>query len=283
MHNLSPLEQGSLKMLKKIFKAKSKPRKEILKGLKSRVVSHSGKYLCLIKSPVQKSQMRSTAEEREALIHCYESETGALNSLKKAIADHHTQHCLKPASLCPFCGINTPDANELDHYLPKEKFPAYSVYSKNLVPTCGKCNKLKGTKWANAKIGRRIYSNYYDPLPERQFLSVDITLERDLPKGIFTLSEDKADYSGLFELVTSHFKELRLLARFAKAFPIVLDEAVDGLLSFDEPLDRDHASRWLTKRAGKLSENFGLNHWKAVLFLAFVESEVFWEYLGDQQ
>lgn len=48
--------------------------------------------------------------------------------------------------ICPFCGIDTLRSYEMkgheayDHYLPKEKYPLYSINLKNLVPSCHNCN-----------------------------------------------------------------------------------------------------------------------------------------------
>lgn len=40
---------------------------------------------------------------------------------------------------CPFCGgIGTP--RNLDHFLPKSRFPQFSVLPRNLVPSCRDCN-----------------------------------------------------------------------------------------------------------------------------------------------
>lgn len=40
---------------------------------------------------------------------------------------------------CPFCGgIGRP--RNLDHFLPKARFPQFSVFPKNLVPSCRDCN-----------------------------------------------------------------------------------------------------------------------------------------------
>lgn len=40
---------------------------------------------------------------------------------------------------CPFCGgIGTP--RNLDHYLPKSRYPQYAVLPQNLVPACRDCN-----------------------------------------------------------------------------------------------------------------------------------------------
>lgn len=45
--------------------------------------------------------------------------------------------------ICPLCGIG--GVSTLDHYLPKARYPLYSVFPVNLVPACMDCNKGKGS------------------------------------------------------------------------------------------------------------------------------------------
>lgn len=44
--------------------------------------------------------------------------------------------------LCPYCGEKI-TVVEIDHFLPKSKYPLFSIYSQNLVPSCIECNKEK--------------------------------------------------------------------------------------------------------------------------------------------
>ncbi|WP_415405671.1 hypothetical protein ACLHDG_07850 [Sulfurovum sp. CS9] len=44
--------------------------------------------------------------------------------------------------VCPMCGSLF--TSELDHFLPQEDYPWFTVLTKNLIPAC-KCNRLKGT------------------------------------------------------------------------------------------------------------------------------------------
>ncbi|WP_318459451.1 HNH endonuclease [Photobacterium leiognathi] len=50
--------------------------------------------------------------------------------------------------LCPLCGIGS--VSTLDHYLPKARYPLYSVHPANLVPACMDCNKGKGSSVFNS-------------------------------------------------------------------------------------------------------------------------------------
>lgn len=47
---------------------------------------------------------------------------------------------------CPYCG-GVGELGTLDHYLPKARFPAYSVLPQNLVPACSVCNSGMGSNF----------------------------------------------------------------------------------------------------------------------------------------
>lgn len=47
---------------------------------------------------------------------------------------------------CPYCG-GIGEAKTLDHYLPKARFPSYSVLPVNLVPACRDCNTGMGSSF----------------------------------------------------------------------------------------------------------------------------------------
>lgn len=65
---------------------------------------------------------------------------------------------------CPYCGKpNLP--NTLDHFIPKEKWPEFAIYPKNLVPQCRDCMSIKGKKYfcninSMAKFVHPIYFDY---------------------------------------------------------------------------------------------------------------------------
>lgn len=61
--------------------------------------------------------------------------------------------------VCPMCG--SMHSGTLDHYLPKNGFPIFSVFSKNLVPAC-KCNIKRGETLLGADPGERVLHPYFD-------------------------------------------------------------------------------------------------------------------------
>ena len=57
--------------------------------------------------------------------------------------------------------VRVPTQRAVDHLLPKADYPAFVVYSRNLVPAC-KCNGKKSTKLLGAGAGERILHPYFD-------------------------------------------------------------------------------------------------------------------------
>lgn len=65
--------------------------------------------------------------------------------------------------VCPFCDgdMNGP---QVDHWLPKSKYPALSCHPKNLVPICYRCNALeKGEKIPLDAANPRPFDNWFHP------------------------------------------------------------------------------------------------------------------------
>ncbi len=81
--------------------------------------------------------------------------------------------------VCPMCG--SLKTTSLDHVLPKEDYPEFAVYSKNLVPACD-CNTKRGTATKDTTTGVRVLHPYFDNcLSERQ-LSCEISPRPNFPK-----------------------------------------------------------------------------------------------------
>lgn len=90
--------------------------------------------------------------------HGYEDDLILGSVSKKELVTLYTSYMLKKGSdardvydrlrassngICPLCGIGS--VTTLDHYLPKARYPIFSVMPENLVPSCSDCNKGKGS------------------------------------------------------------------------------------------------------------------------------------------
>ncbi|MDP9603882.1 UNVERIFIED_ORG: hypothetical protein J2W38_003678 [Variovorax paradoxus] len=60
---------------------------------------------------------------------------------------------------CPMCG--SLHSGTLDHLIPRTPHPAFSIYSRNLVPAC-KCNSTKNAAMVGPMPGERILHPYFD-------------------------------------------------------------------------------------------------------------------------
>lgn len=109
-----------------------------------------------------------TLDEETALKHCYTVPTVSLKELKKRIVQSQIPFY---QTRCAYCGIGTIDG--YDHYLPKRKYPEFSVHPLNLVPCCSKCNEKKSTSFLDEDNNRIIFNPYVD-VENNQVLKVNI-------------------------------------------------------------------------------------------------------------
>jgi 5-methylcytosine-specific restriction endonuclease McrA len=152
-------------------------------------------------------------QTREDLLHCYDNATLALVQLKDRITECQTEGT---RDICPYCGIGQP--GQFDHYLPKEKFPEFSVHAYNLVPCCSVCNGKKSDAWLNSKRDRIFLDFYIDSLPTAPMLELDIqwVIKKGklVPIVEFKLVGPKGFGKAAFSLIETHFTKLDLLSRY---------------------------------------------------------------------
>ncbi|WP_282146157.1 hypothetical protein [Alteromonas stellipolaris] len=64
-----------------------------------------------------------------------------------------------PTLICLMCGGF--GMGTLDHYLPKDIYPEFALFSENLVPACN-CNSLRGTAHKGTATPQRVIHPYFD-------------------------------------------------------------------------------------------------------------------------
>jgi len=134
-------------------------------------------------------------------------------SVQKAIIDKLRERELK---LCPACGEDgTP--NTLDHYLPKDIFPEFSVTISNLFPMCDICQGKKGVKLIDANGKRYFMHPYFDSFTEQQLLILVITEPYNAPSSIMLIPNPGLAVP-LQQLVNSHMDELHIPLRYRSYF-----------------------------------------------------------------
>ena len=79
--------------------------------------------------------------------------------------------------MCPICGIRISD--QLDHYIPREKMPEFSLFAPNIIPICNKCNGKKLAKWLSPYGQRLIFNAFYDELPDKPICECVIDIDNN--------------------------------------------------------------------------------------------------------
>jgi 5-methylcytosine-specific restriction endonuclease McrA len=128
---------------------------------------------------------------------------------------------------CTLCLIS--ETETLDHYLPKARYPAFSVDPQNLIPACNKCNKGKGASLLKERKDNVLHpyfssSKFYDDL----WLKVEVIEETPVRVRFFT--EAPEDWTGEdITLLENHFKDFDIADKFAKFITSHLSTAIDDV------------------------------------------------------
>lgn len=117
-----------------------------------------------------------TEEQKQTVKNLYESGASEFDLLWDELKELNGGTRLR----CPICGVTF--ANELDHYVPREKFPEFSANPLNIIPLCHDCNHTKLAKWKDSNGFRMIFNAYFDELPQQKILSCSISrIVNDFP------------------------------------------------------------------------------------------------------
>lgn len=87
--------------------------------------------------------------------------------------------------VCPMCG--SMHSGTLDHYLPKNGYPIFSVFSKNLVPAC-KCNSKRSETLLGVNPGERVLHPYFDDCLGERLVSARFEDLGEVPKVSLALN-----------------------------------------------------------------------------------------------
>ncbi|HEY3812946.1 MAG TPA: HNH endonuclease [Caulobacteraceae bacterium] len=149
--------------------------------------------------------------ESAALIDGYEGRTA---DMKRLLADMVDSLSPENADLCPYCSLDqNPD---LDHFLPKARFPEFSLHARNLIPICTPCNRKKGRRVKTALGDRAFLNPIFEPSIDSPIIEAAISYQGRKISVTYTFNDRGLLPAEERPIAERHFEKLGLAIRYRK-------------------------------------------------------------------
>lgn len=270
MKIVNPPTVDSLDVFRRIADSKNYPTQGVLKNIYPHIQSRYSEYSIHKANLADISTSTLSPDNRNALLHCYSGETRELKRMKSEIKENYISSV---GMKCQFCGIEI--ISTYDHYLPKEKFPEFSIHALNLIPCCSTCNNKKRMIFLTELGERAIINVYYELIPNDQYLFSKIEFRSGVPIANYYLEKPFSHSDFLFRLILEHYSRLNLLERYRENAPEILSETRVSIISHAHPNSTDIVKNWLRTEAENMSNRHSVNNWKVALFYAMANSDDF--------
>lgn len=201
--------------------------------------ANSTKFLTLYKSP---------------------QEASTQGAVLKQLRDHGFQ-------FCPSCG-EAGSPNTLDHFLPKEKYPHFSVTIANLTPMCSRCQGKKGDDVGDDENPRFFIHPYFDEFAGQKILELVIEPPFNTPEFTLRISENLEGEA--IAIAEKHVEKLELPSRFRKFFR---DRYSQLMRQAQDCRDEGADFRTFLRITKRGHERLGLNYWDHVFYSSVLENE----------
>ena len=203
--------------------------------------------------------------------------TGMVKS-KGAARKKYDQLKLAALDECPYCGgcgelIASEGIGTLDHFLPKARYPAFSILPINLIPACATCNTGMSSNFPTDPNLQPLHP-YCDAAHffEEKWTSLVVSEEIPVVVSFEVLIPDHWDEKD-GDRVLQHFKDCKLRSRYRKQSASDLSSIIDQRRN----AFRGHSPEAF--RAGLLSvagnTKLPINGWKRTLHQGLAESDWF--------
>jgi hypothetical protein len=250
-----------------IVEDKESPRHEVLKNVRPRVFQAYNAHVAARPALESLVPLGLVNPEKEALLHCYTSPTRSRDAMMTCILN--SQSSLAQAT-CQYCRINAPKT--FDHYLPQSIFAEFAVYSHNLIPCCGDCNRIRGDAWLERGERQHIHLYFDDIDNQNPVLTATIDYTTGVPSASFELAPGQAGETAFFKRLTSHFNQLQLFTRYKSAAPPVLSEWHSDILRNSTRFTPSIIQAEFADKLVHDQQRLGSHHWKVALLRAVSRS-----------
>lgn len=269
MRSIPLLAVDATDVFDEIAAAKHQPRRGRMQAARGEVLAAYQGYENAVPEVGGLDEAQLTDLQKDAMRHAFTVETKPMTTLRGRL--------LKRISVarCPFCGIS--ESSTLDHYLPKEQHPEFSVFPKNLVPSCAVCNTRKRDRIVDEGTNVRMFLHpCYDVIPDMAFLVVRARMEVDALILSYRLTRPAGMTLPTFQHLQSHFNELDLADRYRRMGLEHLGGQYPALRrAYGPGEDAERVAEKLIEGAEDLEETSGPNYWLAKLYRSLARNEDF--------
>lgn len=154
--------------------------------------------------------VKLTKAQKATLIDGYD---GRSAEVKRQLEQMRKSLARADRELCPFCSLES--TAQLDHFLPKAKWPEFSLYAPNLIPICPVCNQKKGSVIANPAGDRLVLLPTADQAVGQRVLRATMALN-PLPRVTYFIDKAAPLAPADLALVERHFRKLGLADRYRR-------------------------------------------------------------------
>ncbi|MDQ1806004.1 HNH endonuclease signature motif containing protein [Chryseobacterium sp. CKR4-1] len=275
MKNLTNFDEDSFAVYKDAVKRKRDiTKKNVLIGLESRIepqfILYAEKFND--KKIYEITSLGFDDAEKSVLIDLYQYNSYVIRSLKNKILD---KQIATINATCQYCTLNSVET--LDHFIPKEEFPEFSVNPLNLLPCCPTCNSKKSYLCFDGE--ESLFLNLYlDELPNKKYLKAEFDFNNDIPLVTFSLYNPENIDRINFRTIRNHYERLNLLERMREKSNEIITEIINSLRTYYK-LDSDIESlkNFIGDEENENKEAYGYNYWKSVLRLSLIQYDEFWK------
>ncbi|HBP6267119.1 HNH endonuclease [Pseudomonas aeruginosa] len=265
MRSIPLLDVNATEIFDEIAAAKRQPRRGRMQAARAEVLAAYQGYDDIAPEFSDLVRASLTDLQKDAMRHAFNVETEPMTALR---GDLLKRVCV---ARCPLCGIS--ESSTLDHYLPKEQYPEYSVFPSNLVPSCAVCNTRKRDRVLDEGTSVRMFLHpCYDPIPNLAFLTVRIRMEADALILSYQLTRPDGMALRNFQHLRSHFKELNLADRYRRMGLEHLGGQYPALRRAYGLGNAERVAEKLNEEAQDFEEVFGPNYWLAKLYRALASN-----------
>lgn len=168
---------------------------------------------------------------------------------------------------CPYCRYGAIET--LDHVLPKEHYPAFSVHPSNLVGSCNRCNKGKHNSVPSGPGDSSLHP-YFDVVDDKLWLIAEI-VQTTPAAALFRVGDNPGFDANLEARLRRQFGELDL----ARLYSDIATEEIAGIEEeleevFQTGIPDDVAAHLMRKSRSR--RKVIRNSWQAALYDAMATS-----------